>query len=463
MMRQSDGDSMKTSPFLPSVLDSGGLSKDGYSAIERSVANGIDLISVGDILRNGFVTPPYTVSGDIRLNACDGVTDLVAGKTSDVLPLMDDKDYVDTYHGMLCGVMRSVCEKHRSPWLLQSGGKDSVSLAIALAAESPGSNCVTYCGGREEDEVASARYVANRLGLHHDVIQGDCSRAYRNYLARVQDMPLITGDAALLSYFDIMGFLSSSQCDAVIDGIGSDIYFGYACSQRQHWERHLAIGLPGIDMLYQVPGVRKSFHACYLLSTLAMTETQRIFPASRFSDREADSIMGRNISSSSRARLEGVVQQNSAAKRSYRDFLLTLKEIGGAAAKGSYAAAAYDVPVIFPFMDRGIVDWVITQLPTGLRYEPNSAVNKVIVRQHIYRHLGHLPYVQKKGCFRFDLTSFATTHFDMLADMASSHHCDVLPGAKRWLTRHRKDMSNKYFASKFYLLAILLPWIASRV
>jgi hypothetical protein len=38
----------------------------------------------------------------------------------------------------------------------------------------------------------------------------------------------------------------------------------------------------------------------------------------------------------------------------------------------------------------------------------------------------------------------------------------LLPGAPRWLENHRKRLDNKYFASKFYLLAITLPWLFSR-
>jgi hypothetical protein len=36
---------------------------------------------------------------------------------------------------------------------------------------------------------------------------------------------------------------------------------------------------------------------------------------------------------------------------------------------------------------------------------------------------------------------------------------DVLPGAPAWLARHRQRLDNKYDASKFYLLAVVLPWL----
>jgi hypothetical protein len=37
-----------------------------------------------------------------------------------------------------------------------------------------------------------------------------------------------------------------------------------------------------------------------------------------------------------------------------------------------------------------------------------------------------------------------------------------LPGAGAWLDRNRRRLDNKYHASKFYLLAVVLPWLASR-
>jgi hypothetical protein len=38
-----------------------------------------------------------------------------------------------------------------------------------------------------------------------------------------------------------------------------------------------------------------------------------------------------------------------------------------------------------------------------------------------------------------------------------------VPGATQWLDTHRDRLDNKYFASKFYLLAITLPWLLSRM
>ena len=64
-----------------------------------------------------------------------------------------------------------------------------------------------------------------------------------------------------------------------------------------------------------------------------------------------------------------------------------------------------------------------------------------------------------KGSFRFDLRKLAQQRFDQVYDYSLQAR-DILPGAPAWLMRHRSRMSNKYHASKFYLLAIALPWVA---
>jgi hypothetical protein len=89
-----------------------------------------------------------------------------------------------------------------------------------------------------------------------------------------------------------------------------------------------------------------------------------------------------------------------------------------------------------------------------------GGVNKVLVRDHIAEHFQHLPYVRAKGCFRFDLCGLARQRFDQVHAFAVQSQ-SLLPGAKRWLEEHRHRLDNKYYASKFYLLAVTLPWLLS--
>jgi hypothetical protein len=103
-------------------------------------------------------------------------------------------------------------------------------------------------------------------------------------------------------------------------------------------------------------------------------------------------------------------------------------------------------------------EWVYHEVPAEQMVDPVTRTNKVLVRRHIATRFKDLPYVQKKGSFRFDLRGLAARRFDAVHHFA----CDargVLPGAAQWLERNRHRMDNKYHASKFYLLAVVLPWL----
>ena len=102
----------------------------------------IDPVSVADILRNAFVYPPHSIFEDIKLATFGFFPhhDMQAapefhyrfrdaGKSG--VPDDGSADLVGTYHQLLCQAITRSCKDIQSPWLLQSGGKDSSTLAIA--------------------------------------------------------------------------------------------------------------------------------------------------------------------------------------------------------------------------------------------------------------------------------------------------------------------------------------------
>jgi hypothetical protein len=142
----------------------------------------IDLVSVADVLRNAFVYPPQSIFEDVRLvtfGFCPQQDMRIDPRfrfkfrrtIEDAGPGDDGRDWVAAYHRLLCAAVARSCADMRTPWLLQSGGKDSTTLAIAAAEARPDTVCITYLGGREENEVDSARRVAHGGTL--------CARARR--------------------------------------------------------------------------------------------------------------------------------------------------------------------------------------------------------------------------------------------------------------------------------------------
>src|SRR5690606_29836289 len=98
----------------------------------------LDPVSIADLLRNAFVYPPHSIYRDVKVASLgfDPERDLHAAPEyrfayrASPAPRRPDGQAVDedallgTYHRLLCEAVARSTEGMRSPWLLQSGGKD---------------------------------------------------------------------------------------------------------------------------------------------------------------------------------------------------------------------------------------------------------------------------------------------------------------------------------------------------
>jgi len=436
----------------------------------------LDLVSIADLLRNSFVYPPHSIYRDVKVafSGFDPSSDLhrhaafrfpfraTHASSSSHAGEADQASLTKAYHRLLCDAVRQSLNGVRAPWLMQSGGKDSTSMAIAIAETRPDTACLTYLGGTEENEVASARFVARKLGLRHEVLVCDAGRAYDRYLAMLPRMPLLTADFAALSYADLATEVHRLGGESIVDALGSDHYFGSPLHAKDRVLSMLARSLRLPASVFRWPLVRNKFELCFALATVQMDKFERFFPGSRFSDAEVDAIYGWNVSARSRQRMDMFRAELAAAGSDEvrRVIAFTLLE-APAMGKGMYAAKAMSLRVVYPYCNEKLRDFVLHQIPAN-RVSGPGGVNKLLVREHIAEHFGELPYVKAKGSFRFDLRGLAKQRFDQVYAFAQQTRA-ILPGAPRWLETHRHLLDNKFFASKFYLLAVTLPWMASRM
>jgi hypothetical protein len=436
----------------------------------------LDLVSLADLLRNGFVYPPHSIYRDVKTAATgfDPQQDMhehpsfhfafqaALAQSRPAAGAIDDGALLETFHHLLCDAAARATAGMRSPWLLQSGGKDSTTMAIVLSEVRPETQCLTYLGGHEEDEVASAQFVARKLGLKHEAMVCDPGRAYDRYLAMVPRTPLLTADFAALSYADLATEIHLHGGDGIIDALGSDQYFGVPLHRQDRILAILARGLPMPQSVFKSRLVSRSFKLCFALATLQMHEFERYFPGSRFSDQEVDELFGRPIAVESRRRIDTFHADIAAAASAEAVRRISLV-VGESAhlAKGMYAAKAMSLRLAYPFCDPTLRDWTFNNVPDDHLIGPGG-VNKVLMRNYIAQHFQQLPYVKSKGCFRFNLLGLARARFDQVHAFAEQAQA-LLPGAPHWLETHRDRLDNKYFASKFYLLAMTLPWLVDRM
>jgi asparagine synthetase B (glutamine-hydrolysing) len=448
-----------------------------FSALQRHGHNAalLDPVSIADLLRNAFVYPPHSIYRDVKvaISGFDPAQDLYANPvfhfpyqsseaTGRPAKAVDDDLLIRTYHRLLCEAVSRASERMQAPWLLQSGGKDSTSMAIAVGEARPQTTCITYLGGHEENEVDSARFVARKVGLRHESLVCDPGRAYDRYLAMVPRMPLLTADFAALSYADLATEIAGNGGDGILDALGSDPYFGVPTHWPHRLQAMFALGARLPHGVFDSSLVEHNFKLCYALGTLQMNRFERFYPGSRFSDNEVDALFGYPIAIRSMRRLETfradiVAADSMEARRRISAAILEAAIF----AKGMYTASAMALELAYPYCDKRLCEWVFHEVPSD-RLIGRGGVNKVLVRKHIARHFRGLPYVLAKGSFRFDLCGLARQRFDQVHAFAQQTQ-NLLPGAPGWLERHRDRLDNKYFASKFYLLAVVLPWLLSRM
>ena len=443
--------------------------------LERGEAS-LDPVSIADLLRNTFVYPPHSIYRNVKVAASgfDPTQDMhdnprfhypfqsALATSRPASGAVNDDELIRTYHRLLCeSVARATAEMH-APWFFQSGGKDSTSTAIALADVRPDTTCLTYLGGKEENEIASARFVAKQLGLRHEALVCDPGRAYDRYIALLPRMPLLTSDFAAVSYADMVTEVGVRRGDGIIDAVGADQYFGTPLHAKERILGWLARGWRLPRSILESRLVSRSFKLCFVLATLQMDRFERYFPGSRFSDADVDALFGWNISAQSRQRLEtyrvDIAQVDSAeAERRISMIIVESAHV----LKGIYTSKAASLPLALPYCDERLRDWIFHEVPNDRLIGPGG-VNKVLMRRYIAQHFQELPYVKAKGCFRFDLRGLAKQRFDQVYAFAEQTR-NLLPGAPQWLEAHRDRLDSKYFASKFYLLAVTLPWLLNRM
>ena len=90
----------------------------------------LDKVSLADLLRNGFVYPPYSIYENVRLFSCgfDPSQDLfdeahyepIFRDTRHPREHVDEQhDWVGEYHERLCESLRTATQDMSAPWLLQ--------------------------------------------------------------------------------------------------------------------------------------------------------------------------------------------------------------------------------------------------------------------------------------------------------------------------------------------------------
>ncbi|QGG47199.1 hypothetical protein [Heliorestis convoluta] len=123
-------------------------------------------------------------------------------------------------------------------YLFLSAGKDSMSLALAIATAGYQKEveCITYKAPREQDESSIVQAITNKLGLKHRIIELP-KKIEKNHVQSIElffyESPFPCLDNAILAYPIYAGLLDL-ESSTVIDGMGNDVYIGHIPTSKEY-------------------------------------------------------------------------------------------------------------------------------------------------------------------------------------------------------------------------------------
>lgn len=290
--------------------------------------------------------------------------------------------------------------------LMMSSGKDSVSVAVALAEgghrEIP---CVTYRTGPEDTENEIAAEMCRRMGLTHRTfdIPDDLSVVEAELVRFFEASPRPCADLVQIPYALVIGD-SDLGSGAVLDGGGNDLYMGIVPTRkfkamqglriRNEWIAQRVEGLIPTDSLINY--FTRSRVATQLSGrTFRLPDTRQFYP-----DVVDTRPFWAQISDET-AEIDAIDLATTVATAFHDQAEVHLK--------AHVAAQAFGIVAAFPYCDADVVDYLFN-LPVSARYDVNSGVTKILLRQMLLETIDYDAEAVGKHYFGFEGDRFLLTH-----------------------------------------------------
>jgi asparagine synthase (glutamine-hydrolysing) len=345
-----------------------------------------------------------------------------------------------------------------------SGGKDSSSLCIAASKIDPHRYLAVTVGFDDEsvDESSDAALVAQHLGMDHIVLKftvDDYVGALEDFL-RAHGQPF--GDPAGLPAYLAAKSLPP-ECEAILDGTGSDSYMGVPVT----WFDEVYLTLPIVRyfalLLTRCVSDNVQGRVGGLIRRLGKPLREFSVSWDGWSEREIRRLfkMDARLTETELSRL---VKLQAAAARHPVEFktkvMCRIWEPDTVYRKTVQAANYLGLPVGFPLADTRLAGLFAT-LPDDLRLSRRT--NKVLLRAHLSRYLPKRIVEKPKGSFVFsrDVLLRANKH-----GVLRKYLCDdasVRSGTMRtWQTSaavRRYVRGDSTMNDRIYALLLLSVWL----
>jgi asparagine synthase (glutamine-hydrolysing) len=384
-------------------------------------------VGLSFMLQSGVVPPPRTVfenlfvlsiGDEARVGTRNGRLTIVFDHTSPFLSskrqvsaqgFPDDLDLLER----IATATISRIDQTRPTFLFHSAGKDSNSIALALAEAGWQSKVtlVTHRSGDGFDESAISKDIAKRLGFRHRILEEVGVVESRQKTLAIEffaRMSLPTVDSVTLAFPMYVDQVPELRRANIIDGDCNDFYMMTPLRRIERLALPFAAVASGFASIGRVVGseswvlpVVRSKAEWFGLFGLSAADARRVFPASvpvyPFW-RELSNRRGGMDAIDFKTDVYCSVAYSEIYVRKFRSF-----------------ADAFDANLILPFANESLVKY-FGQLPEECLLDRRSHANKVLLRRLLWRRLGlDSDAIGKKG-YTYDNGGFVRRNWSWVRD-----------------------------------------------
>lgn len=354
-------------------------------------------IGLSFLLQSGVVPPPHT--------AYEGVYVLGAGHQAQIttednliaLSFSYEFPFRNEYRSneictpnedlileKLATATLSKINETRPSFLFHSAGKDSNSIALALAKAGVQHRftLISHKSDGKLDESEISRQIAKQLGFRHQVIgvNHDAKENLRAIIDYFRIAPIPVLDSATLAYPQYLTEISElSQCN-MIDGGGNDAYMSTPTSGRENLLfRSSAILSKFRPVLLNVFGSESITHK--------LTQTKAEWCGfNGFTYKESKNIYEDCVDA------RAFFNQLSAERKGWDNYDFKTDILTGIIASEMHirkfrnAATVWQSNAILPFADKTVAEYIFN-LPEKFQFDRRTGKNKIILRQMLMKKM----------------------------------------------------------------------------
>lgn len=421
---------------------------------------GVSPTGISHLLHDALVPVPNTVYEDIYFIGFGDRCDLHVAEGSAQLTFSTAHPYflensaedrtADAKHllELLSLAVTRQVESCRDSFLMLSSGKDSGSLALALAeAGYTDFPCFTFKSGTDDQEHVVAAALCRRLGLKHETVDigtGDRRSTQEFLTAFFTRSPQPCGDFAQIPYVMCVAEAGNSF-QGVMDGSGNDCYMGTLPDRNGRIKAQLAIGSGPIAGV-----IEKCIHPDSLLNYFLRSRSASTLPGRTFRPIDTRAFYPGSVDTAKWwsdldrqwRHLSLIEIRNSPVERHVEQAAIVLKV--------RLAAESRGLNVLLPFCDRDVVDYY-SNLPEHDRFDRSTGTNKLLLRTMLKRYAGYEADTIGHKWFSFDGAQFLLEHRKFVLDEitgCSLWEARISELAEKWMRR---------LEHKHYMYHALLP------